>query len=205
MGEGGNSATGAGITQWVSIAGNIKQQYLPFVLKPGSNINHNVNGDRELTDGPQFFSFRNKDASKYSAGFGRLNICPSVMKTPDFGMLFNKDISNRLLYDYDTKAKITIDSFFNMLPGVQIREFQVDSKLDQFLNLFYDIFKSVGGNIGEMFKGGWDAIKEKASELSDALMTAKQFLCSEGPFVSGPNLMVDANGNNRWETAATAA
>ena len=50
MSEG--SATGAGVTQWVSIAGNIKQQYLPFVLKPKSNLNGNINGNRELTDGP---------------------------------------------------------------------------------------------------------------------------------------------------------
>lgn len=46
------SGTGAGIMQWISIAGNIKQQYLPFVLRPGSNLNSNINGDRELTDGP---------------------------------------------------------------------------------------------------------------------------------------------------------
>lgn len=52
MGEGGNSSTGAGVTQWAGIAGNIKQQYLPFVLNPGSNINANINHDAELTDGP---------------------------------------------------------------------------------------------------------------------------------------------------------
>lgn len=38
-------------------------------------------------------------------------------------MLFNKDISNRLLYDYNSKNKITIDSLFNQLPSIQIREF----------------------------------------------------------------------------------
>jgi hypothetical protein len=52
------------------------------------------------------------------------------MRSPEFGLYFNKDISNKLLYDYDSKDPITIDSFFNQLPGIQIREFQVDSKLD---------------------------------------------------------------------------
>lgn len=52
------------------------------------------------------------------------------MRSPEFGLLFNKDISNQLLYDYDSTNPITIDSFFNQLPGMQIREFQVDAKLD---------------------------------------------------------------------------
>ena len=39
-------------------------------------------------------------------------------------MFFNKDISNKLLYDYNSKKEpITIDSFLNQLPGMQIREF----------------------------------------------------------------------------------
>jgi len=109
---------GTDISQLVFIRGNIRQQYLPFVLKPGSNLNANVKDDHLLTDGPQFFSFRNKRADKYKAGFGRLGICPSIMYSPDFEMLFNKDISNRLLYDYNNKNKITIDSFFNQLPSI---------------------------------------------------------------------------------------
>ena len=88
------------------------------MLKPKSNLNGNINGDRELTDGPQFFSFRNKKADEYSAGFGRLNVLPSVIRQPDFGLFFDKDISNQLLYDYNSKEKITIDSFLNKIPGV---------------------------------------------------------------------------------------
>ena len=102
-------------SQLALIRGNIRQQYLPFVLEPKSNINASVSDDSSLTDGPQFFSFRNKKADQYNGGFGRLNICPSVMSSPEFGMFFNKDISNKLLYDYGhgNSDPITIDSFFN--------------------------------------------------------------------------------------------
>lgn len=205
MSEG--SATGAGVTQWVSIAGNIKQQYLPFVLKPKSNLNGNINGDRELTDGPQFFSFRNKKADEYSAGFGRLNVLPSVIRQPDFGLFFDKDISNQLLYDYNSKEKITIDSFFNKIPGVQIREFQVDSKLDQFLNLFYDIFKSAGGifdDIGKLVKDS-EYRKKWIGKLKDTVSAIKDFCTASGPYVNGPNLILDKRGNNRWEHAGSGA
>jgi len=106
------------LSQSFLIRGNIRQQYLPFVLKPGSNINANVTDDHEITDGPQFFSFRNKKADDYKAGFGRLNICPSVFSSPEFGLYFNKDMSNKLLFDFESDKKITIDSFFNHLPSV---------------------------------------------------------------------------------------
>lgn len=83
------------------------------MLKPGSSL-HGGKDKGALTDGPQFFSFRNKKEDQCPAGFGRLNICPSVMRSPEFGMLFNKDISNMLLYDYNSnKEPITIDSFLD--------------------------------------------------------------------------------------------
>lgn len=136
-----------------------------------------------------------------------MNICPSIMRTPDFGMYFNKDISNRLLYGYESKDTVTIDNFFDMLPGVQIREFQVDSKLDQFLNFFYDIFKQGAGSIGdigEMFSS-WDKFKSKVGNIGQALKAVKQFLIGEGAFVNGPNFMVDKNGVSRWSEAAQGA
>lgn len=40
------------VSQLVFIRGNIRQQYLPFVLKPGSNLNANVRDDHDLKDGP---------------------------------------------------------------------------------------------------------------------------------------------------------
>lgn len=139
---------GADLSKMVSIQGNIRQQYLPFVLKPGSNINANVDNNN-LTDGPQLFSFRNKKADQYSAGFGRLNICPSVLTSPEFGLLFNADMSNQLIYDYSTLKTVSIDRFFNQLPGMQIREFQVDAKLDQFINMFFELFQGAKS----LFKG----------------------------------------------------
>ena len=69
-----------------------------------------------------------------------------MLRDPNFGIYFNKDISNKVLYSYlkaDDSGKydsITIDSFLDQLPSMQIREFQVDSRLDQFINLFFELF-----------------------------------------------------------------
>lgn len=204
------SGTGAGITQWISIAGNIKQQYLPFVLRPGSNLNSNINGDRELTDGPQFFSFKNKNPDKFKAGFGRLNICPSSVFSPEFEMFFNKDISNRLLYDYTSLAPVTIDSVFNQLPSIQIREYQVDSKLDQFLNVFYDVFSSLGDILGQgidsLKKDGVQAAMKKVlGQLKNVIGELKDFLIGQGKYENGPSFMLDSNGNSRWDEAIADA
>lgn len=43
---------GTDLSQMVLIRGNIRQQYLPFVLKPASNLNANVKDDHDLKDGP---------------------------------------------------------------------------------------------------------------------------------------------------------
>lgn len=199
---------GIDVTQMISIRGNIRQQLLPFVLKPSSDINSNVN-EFNLKDGPQYFSFRNKEADKYKAGFGRLNICPSVLNSPEFGLYFNKDISNQLLYDYNSKDKITIDSFLNQLPGVQVREFQVDSKLDQFVNLFFDlfqsaasIFKEAGMKISDVLGVGSDASRDKFfSKMKEMLSACWDYCIAQGKFKDGPNLLQNADGSSRWSVA----
>ena len=189
----------------VLIRGNIRQQYLPFVIQPGSNLNANVTDDHGCKDGPQLFSFRNKNAGDYKAGFGLLNICPSVMRAPDFGLMFNKDISNRLLYDYESKGEITIDSIFNRLPGVQIREFQVDAKLDQFINLFFELFQSAKGlfkefKLSDAVGAGSDAARDRwISMIRQVLTTVWNYCMNQGKFQKGPNMMEDKSGKNRWE------
>lgn len=191
--------------QAVLIPGNIRQQYLPFVLKPDSNLNANIKDNRDLTDGPQFFSFRNKKADQYKAGFGRLNICPSVMRSPEFGLYFNKDISNKLLYDYDSKDPITIDSFFNQLPGIQIREFQVDSKLDQFINLFFELFQSAKGlfkefKLSDLVGVGNTAARSRWFDMiGEVLTTCWDYCTGQGKFINGPNMFFkDDDGTSRW-------
>lgn len=85
--------------------------------------------------GAQYFSFRNRNKSKYKAGFGRLQVCPSSLTNVNFGSYVNEDISFKTLYGEiskknRTKSALVVDDIFNALPGVQIREFLPDTKLD---------------------------------------------------------------------------
>lgn len=150
------------------IPGNIKQQYLPFVLNPksSSKLNKNASHSNELTSGgAQYFSFRNRDKSKYKAGFGRLQVCPSSITNADFGSYFSKDVSFMSLYAELTKkdrtsAGLTMDDIFDAIPGVQVREFLPDTKLDQCINFFGDMLQSV--------KDLWSSSKDKEKESKGA-------------------------------------
>jgi len=147
------------------IPGNIKQQYLPFVLKPGSRLNQPATKSNELTGGigAQYFSFRNRDQSRYASGMGRLQVCPSALTNPDFGSHFLNDISFKTLYGDLHKANrgkspLTVEDILNQMPGVQIREFLPDTKLDQCINFFGDMLQSVK----ELWSDGDEA--QKAQE-----------------------------------------
>lgn len=138
------------------------------------------------------------------------------MFSPEFEMFFNKDISNRLLYDYASKAPVTIDSVFNQLPSIQIREYQVDSKLDQFLNVFYDIFSSLGdilGGAGSLIGAGMDnlkkdfmgSMKKLGKQFKDIMTEMMDFLIGQGKYEHGPSFLLDSNGNCRWDDAVAGA
>lgn len=105
------------------------------------------------------------------------------MRSSEFGLLFNKDISNQLLYDYNSTEPITIDRFFNQLPGMQIREFQVDAKLDQFINLFFELFQSAKGLFKE-FKltdavgMGSDAARDRWFDMFKKVLTTCWDYCT---------------------------
>lgn len=129
------------------IPGNIKQQYLPFVLKPGDRMQKNAESSTKLGGAsPQFFSFRNRQASDYKGGFGRVHVCPSTLTDVDFGRLFDQDVSMQLLFGEDRdgarKGGLTIDSVLDSMPSVQIREFLPDTRLDQCINFFGDMMDS---------------------------------------------------------------
>lgn len=194
---------GGDIGEMVLIDGNIRQQYLPFVLKPESDLN----ADGGMKNGPQVFSFRDKKEDQCPAGFGRLNICPSVMRSPEFGMFFNKDISNRLLYGYGKKDPITIDRFLDQLPGMQIRELQVDSKLDQFINLFFQLFQGAKGlfkefKIKDAIPVGENEARDRWFKMfKDVLAACWNYCTCQGEFAEygKANIMRDADGNSRWK------
>lgn len=114
---------------------------MPFQLKPSEGINaHYGNSTAVPTKAPQFFSFKESKRSQGDeGGFGLLNICPSSFK-----QFMNSDIGYKLLYHYAktqgiTKESINANSVFDNLPSLQIREFAIDSELDQLVNLFRDL------------------------------------------------------------------
>lgn len=128
------------------IPGNIKQKFLPFQLNPKATDTINSFSDEKATykikkgAKPQLFTFRSTGQYKGFAGVGKLNICPSSMSAMDY------DISL-------VQNKITLQDLFNQMPGIQIREYLPDTKLDQCINFFHDMY---------------DALKELLSDNEDA-------------------------------------
>lgn len=147
------------------IPGNIKQQYLPFVLKPGDDMSKNAESSTELKGAsPQFFSFRNRNGSDYKGGFGRVQICPSSLTNVDFGGYFDQDASVMPLFgEQDSSGKrgaLTVDGVLNAMPGVQIREFLPDTKLDQCINFFGELMDS----FKDIFSDSQDEAKAKSKQ-----------------------------------------
>lgn len=115
-----------------SIPGNIKQQYLPWVLEPDASLNSTVFASSDLINKnctPQLFTYRNnkKNSDKST---GKINIVPS-----SYEKFMKSDIGNKLLFSQDGKS-ITYNDVFNSIPAIQIREFLPDTRLDQCLNIF---------------------------------------------------------------------
>jgi hypothetical protein len=116
---------------------------VPFVLNPDSPLHKGVlaNGKRvgastDLKDkgiAPQYFTYKNKTGN-YTSGCGKINFYPSSLNSWQFA----DDISYKLLYAKDypggketlSKRSITINDILNAIPGIQIREFLPDTRLD---------------------------------------------------------------------------
>lgn len=54
-------------------------------------------------------------------------------------MLYNRNASGTI-----TPGDISLESILNSVPGVQIREYLPDTRLDQCLNFFIKIFDKLG-------------------------------------------------------------
>lgn len=153
------------------IPGNIKQQFQPFVLNPGAKLNSEVASSRDLQGGvdPQYFTYKSNSKYMYS-GKGQLCFYPSSMKS----QMVNDDLSFKLLYGHDyqsgecTKKSITVQDILNTIPGVQIREFLPDTRLDQCINLFADMFK----NMTKLFTGDDD--EKNANNASEQVTKSDQ-------------------------------
>lgn len=129
------------------IPGNVKQSLLPFVLNPASTLNTVKTNSPELRNvQPQIFSYRSESIGKdnYSSGVGKLNFYPSSFNN----IHFNDDISWKLLYQrgsdlYSTQNSIGLADILNNIPGIQIREFLPDTRLDQCINFFKEFMEGV--------------------------------------------------------------
>ena len=162
------------------IPGNIKQQFLPFVLKPDADLNKTVKSSPMLDSqcDPQYFSY--KDTFRYMwSGNGKINFIPSSLKS----VHINDDVSFKLLYGHDplsgksTKKSITVQDIMNTIPGVQIREFLPDTRLDGCINMFCDLFK----NMTKLFSGDDDSkngseSKEQASKSDKEAWLGKKLM-----------------------------
>ena len=123
---------------------NVRQHLMPFQLKPGKDINQYFTTNKSIGGAnPQFFTFKalrkNYAADSCQYATGLLNICPSSYKE-----FFKDDIGYQLLYEYTkekgiTQEAVNINSIFENLPSLQIREFAIGSELDQLINFFSDL------------------------------------------------------------------
>lgn len=132
------------------IPGNIKQSLLPFVLNPSNSINDSgVTSSTSVSGTPQFFSYRNKRDPESAGNAGNLQFFPSSITS----IQIKDDISYKLLYGsrngQKTSSSITINDILNNIPGIQIREYLPDTRLDQCINMFVDLFK----NMSKLFSG----------------------------------------------------
>lgn len=127
----------------LGISGAVKNINLPFVINSGKYKDINLanvesNDNIALKNLMQLFSFKTKSETIDSC---KLNICPNT-----FNDVITRDISLKSLYNFkitDTKDKsnITLSDILDVLPGIQIREFLPDSKLDQSINILMNLFK----------------------------------------------------------------
>lgn len=147
------------------IPGNVKQQFIPFVLNPASKLHAAATSSTDLAGkvSPQVFSY--KDLSDdFTSGKAKLNFYPSSLNDMQ---VIKDDISFKLLYGRNpdgspAKTSISITDILNAIPGIQIREFLPDTRLDQCINMFIDLFASMK----KLFSGEKDST-EGSSESKE--------------------------------------
>ena len=199
----------------LSISGNIKQQYLPFVLDPANTLNSYAGESRSINKSAraQLFSFKPRFIKKYGDNGGLLNICPSSLRDANFGKFLEEDISFKTLFDEIEQKSISIDAMLNAVPGIQIREYLPDTRLDQLFNPFGDAISAIlkqltnsdgADNIVDLAKwvidGGLKDFlndPQKIQKLKDTLSYVTDWLiCADT--ANGRNLVKRANGRDRF-------
>lgn len=147
--------------------GNIKQRLIPFVIKPEMDINSSEVSQSSNKGYPQLFTFRSNDYFKSAPASderARLQLYPS-----SFEKYFSKDISYQMLYQRDyKKEKVTLNYLLDSIPGIQIREYLPDIKLDQVINFINEIIDAVVNGSKKIFDSNSlkDAVKDEAKSIS---------------------------------------
>lgn len=154
-----------------SIPGNIKTEFLPFILTsepPGPKPIDDQSKRSSLP--PAVFTYRTLNSAKrQDAARGKLNFLPSSINS----LHINKDISFQLLYGRNpageiTDKSVTFNDILDAIPGVQIREYLPDTRLDQCLNLF----TRIGEKLISLFKPKKDASSSTSAPTSGSQPSA---------------------------------
>lgn len=99
-----------------------------FVQDPNDKISQFADTSRDLGGAkPQVFTYKSDDTLKKK--HGKLNFYPSSLED----VMIKDDIASKLLYGKDKKSSgssITVQDLLDTVPGVQIREFLPDTRLD---------------------------------------------------------------------------
>ena len=110
---------GGGSVSFLRIPGNIKQDFAPFQAVPGG--------------GMQKFTFKN---SRKAQSGCHINMVPSSISKNT--TLFNNDLSFK-----HQKIAQKFENILDLLPSITIREYLPDTKLDQSLNFFQDMYTNI--------------------------------------------------------------
>lgn len=103
-------------------------------------------------------------------------MCPSTLTNPIYGNYFAKDISYKLLFETHADGSIatskdkviTLDSLFESIPQLQIREFLPDTRLDQCINLFAELIDEIMDSGKQVLGGALDVLKSLFSDSMSA-------------------------------------
>lgn len=142
-----------------AIPGEIKSWYIPFTLNK---------------TGPSFYSFK-KQSNDQKMFIG---ICPN-----SFQEMINGDVGYKMISNFDDKkassdrkTEIDINTIFNQIPSIRIREIQQDSKMQDIasaLKILSEGFKvgaEVAKNIFTNFTATTDALLSSSQNLFEALL-----------------------------------
>ena len=142
-----------------AIPGEIKSWYIPFTLNK---------------TGPSFYSFK-KQSNDQKMFIG---ICPN-----SFQEMITGDVGYRMISNFDDKkaisdrkTEIDINTIFNQIPSIRIREIQQNSKMQDIASALkiisegFNVGVEVAKNIFTNFTATTNALSSTAEDLFEALL-----------------------------------